>query len=231
MLKSSVSIPFVLALFLCPPEHHSVTMDFNNSMPTTIQSNDLREESNTNDHPVIFRQNKSSSSSAAALPVRKENSRFLNIFSIIDIPNTACQSSHKPLRELNGTCYHPNQCAKLGGLGNGKCADGFGVCCFCKYKSWSDLVAKGGKIIPNLSKFPSPSSSIVLRGKDGTGGELLWKSQVPCAYSRKVGLHFNRGFTSGHPTSAARIRSHGIAAPHQWRLHGRSIRGVRTEHK
>lgn len=63
---------------------------------------------------------------------RKQNSRFLNIFSVIDIPNTSCQSSHKPLRELNGTCYHPNQCSKLGGQGQGKCADGFGVCCFCE---------------------------------------------------------------------------------------------------
>lgn len=133
MFKSSVKlIPLILALFLCPPVHHSVTIDFNNSTSTTIQSNVLMEDNNSDDHPVLFRQNKSPSS---ALPVRKENSRFLNIFSIIDIPNTACQSSHKPLRELNGTCYHPNQCAKLGGLGNGKCADGFGVCCFCKFKS------------------------------------------------------------------------------------------------
>lgn len=64
-------------------------------------------------------------------PIRKENSRFLNIFSIIDIPSTTCQSSLKPLRELNGTCYHPNQCSKLGGVGLGKCADGYGVCCHC----------------------------------------------------------------------------------------------------
>lgn len=63
---------------------------------------------------------------------RKQNSRFLNLFSVIEIPNTACQSSQKPLRELNGTCYHPNQCTKLGGLGHGKCADGYGVCCFCE---------------------------------------------------------------------------------------------------
>lgn len=65
---------------------------------------------------------------------RKENSRFLNIFSVIDIPNEPCQSTMKPLRELNGTCYHPNDCNALGGTGMGECANGFGVCCFCKYR-------------------------------------------------------------------------------------------------
>lgn len=96
---------------------------------TTIENDSTVNSLNTiesNRDSINPRQNKTLSQ------MRKENSRFLNLFSVIDIPNTACQSSHKPLRELNGTCYHPNQCSKMGGLGHGKCADGYGVCCFCK---------------------------------------------------------------------------------------------------
>lgn len=112
------------------------------------------------DQSVAFRRPSSSQ-------VRKENSRFLNIFSIIDIPNTACQSSLRPLRELNGTCYHPNQCSKLGGLGLGKCADGFGVCCHC------NLVIKHSALEQKSNKKLFIYSSTLLRWKDETTSELL----------------------------------------------------------
>lgn len=141
MAKVTQFLSFLLIIILFLSNYSPINSEEPNSSISPSKSNQTTTTSKTtwNNNliwpgdefrtlPVVFtglRQNKSSQT------VRKENSRFLNIFSIIDIPNTACQSSQKPLRELNGTCYHPKQCAKLGGLGNGKCADGFGVCCFC----------------------------------------------------------------------------------------------------
>ena len=121
--------PFLILLFFCLVfDSQSLTIDSRPGRDLSLNDNSsASNDLSGDDSPVVFRQNKSHPHL-----VRKQNSRFLNIFSIIDIPNTACRSSHKPLRELNGTCYHPNQCAKLGGLGHGKCADGYGVCCFCE---------------------------------------------------------------------------------------------------
>lgn len=59
--------------------------------------------------------------------------RFLNVFSLIKFQNYPCSTSNSLMTQLNGTCYHGIECNQLGGVAVGKCADGFGVCCICKY--------------------------------------------------------------------------------------------------
>lgn len=60
--------------------------------------------------------------------------RFLNVFSLIKFQNYPCSTSNSLMTQLNGTCYHNVECNQLGGVAVGKCADGFGVCCICKYQ-------------------------------------------------------------------------------------------------
>lgn len=124
-MNGSIQCLFVpLLLLICGIYSQSLDNNFqSNPMAKAVLPELNTVDSESVDY-VTYRQNKS--------VARKQNSRFLNLFSYIDIPNTSCQSTQRPLRELNGTCYHPNQCAKLGGLGHGKCADGYGVCCFCE---------------------------------------------------------------------------------------------------
>lgn len=53
--------------------------------------------------------------------------RFLNLFNVIKFDNIPCVSS-----EMSGTCYHDEECRKMGGVAVDRCADGFGVCCACQ---------------------------------------------------------------------------------------------------
>jgi hypothetical protein len=53
----------------------------------------------------------------------------LSLFTIIEFPNEPCQTAGG----VNGTCYHHLECKSLGGVASGSCAQGYGVCCFCKY--------------------------------------------------------------------------------------------------
>lgn len=59
--------------------------------------------------------------------------RFLNLFQIIKFENIPCTTARRPLRQLNGVCYHKVECKQLGGIAVDQCASGFGVCCICKY--------------------------------------------------------------------------------------------------
>ena len=38
----------------------------------------------------------------------------------------------------NGTCYTKTDCANRGGVAQGSCASGFGVCCYCKL-TWKKM--------------------------------------------------------------------------------------------
>jgi hypothetical protein len=53
----------------------------------------------------------------------------LSLFTIVQFPNEPCQTSDG----VNGTCYHHLQCRSLGGISSGSCAQGYGICCYCKY--------------------------------------------------------------------------------------------------
>ena len=52
------------------------------------------------------------------------------IFNIVKFANDVCEGSSR-----NGTCYTSEECSQLGGKDDGTCADGFGVCCKCKWCS------------------------------------------------------------------------------------------------
>ena len=36
-----------------------------------------------------------------------------------------------------GTCYTAEECEDNSGTASGSCADGYGVCCICKYSEFS----------------------------------------------------------------------------------------------
>ena len=61
-------------------------------------------------------------------------SLVFSIFTIVRFQNEPCLTSAMN----NGTCYTKTDCANRGGVAQGSCASGFGVCCYCKYlrKGW-----------------------------------------------------------------------------------------------
>jgi len=48
----------------------------------------------------------------------------LSVFQVVKFTNSLCVGSSK-----NGTCFTSQECDNLGGVQDGTCADGFGVCC------------------------------------------------------------------------------------------------------
>lgn len=58
--------------------------------------------------------------------------KFLSLFTVIEFPNSRCVANSAS-SEYEGTCYHQTECDNLNGTAIGQCANGYGVCCVCKY--------------------------------------------------------------------------------------------------
>ena len=52
--------------------------------------------------------------------------KVLNVFNIIQFPNSGCNST---ITNVYGVCYTTAECVRLSGTSSGTCASGFGVCC------------------------------------------------------------------------------------------------------
>merc|ERR1711992_382732 len=72
-----------------------------------------------------------SKGSTATPPTEREGR--LGLFSIVTFPNSECQSTKHT--ENKGICYSSTECSDKGGLAEGNCAAGFGVCCVIKISS------------------------------------------------------------------------------------------------
>jgi len=57
----------------------------------------------------------------------EREARLLPIFQVVRFPNDVCSGTTR-----NGTCYTAEECSNLGGVNEGSCASGFGVCCVIK---------------------------------------------------------------------------------------------------
>merc|ERR1712073_23759 len=77
----------------------------------------------------------------------------LAIFSIVTFPNSEGQSTSD--KENKGICYSSTECSGKGGLTEGNCAAGFGVCCVIKIDSTSGgTITHNATIIQN-NKYPT----------------------------------------------------------------------------
>merc|ERR1712115_730263 len=77
----------------------------------------------------------------------------LAIFSIVTFPNSECQSTKD--KENKGVCYSSTECSEKGGVAEGNCAAGFGVCCIIKIKSKT-----GGTISHNATIIEKSSGAL-----------------------------------------------------------------------
>lgn len=73
--------------------------------------------------------------------------KFLSLFTIIEFPNSRCQATSAS-SVYGGTCYHRSECESLNGTAIGQCANGYGVCCVCKFFR----LCKFRKWIPRIEK-------------------------------------------------------------------------------
>ncbi|KAK3920305.1 Phosphate-binding protein [Frankliniella fusca] len=89
--------------------------------------------------------------------LREKIAKFLNLFTVVQFPNDACES---PGVGLTGTCYHHLQCRSLGGHPGGACAQGYGVCCLFEKTC-------GGTTRHNSTYFVSSPSAEVGPAADG----------------------------------------------------------------
>jgi len=64
---------------------------------------------------------------------RQGDPRFLNLITWVKFDNEECAADTGD----NGTCYTSTECAQYGGVAQGSCAAGFGVCCVLQYNCGS----------------------------------------------------------------------------------------------
>merc|ERR1712109_120994 len=92
------------------------------------------------------------SKGSTATPPSEREGR-LGLFSIVTFPNSECQSTKD--KENKGICYSSTECSGKGGLAEGNCAAGFGVCCVIKIDSTSGgTISHNATIIQN-NKYPT----------------------------------------------------------------------------
>merc|ERR1711884_76380 len=92
-----------------------------------------------------------SKGSTATPPTEREGR--LGLFSIVTFPNSECQSTKD--KENKGVCYSSTECSEKGGVAEGNCAAGFGVCCVIKISSKTGgTISHNATIIENY-KYPT----------------------------------------------------------------------------
>ena len=75
------------------------------------------------------------------------------IVQLVNFPNDPCTGAST---SLTGICYSPEDCAGVsGGYADGKCAQGFGVCCVirCQYTDSSNLLYSPRRDFPFSVQF------------------------------------------------------------------------------
>jgi len=104
-----------------------------------------------------------SKGSTATPPTEREGR--LGLFSIVTFPNSECQSTkHK---ENKGICYSSTECSGKGGLAEGNCAAGFGVCCIIKINSKTGgTISHNATIIENYgypTVYATPTAATTIK--------------------------------------------------------------------
>ena len=117
------------------------------------------------------------------LAVNNRSSRLYNpIFNLVNFPNDPCIGSSTTYDQrmflfwlwdtdprLTGVCYSSAECNDVaGGLADGRCAEGFGVCCVIRWTFWEILyfikicflhrtTGCGGTVTQNSTHIQNPS--------------------------------------------------------------------------
>eukprot|EP00096_Caligus_rogercresseyi_P008085 TRINITY_DN2640_c0_g1_i1.p1 TRINITY_DN2640_c0_g1~~TRINITY_DN2640_c0_g1_i1.p1 ORF type:complete len:359 (-),score=3.86 TRINITY_DN2640_c0_g1_i1:476-1552(-) len=74
--------------------------------------------------------------------------RIIGLFNIVTFGNVEC-TGH------NGVCFAIDECTNRGGISNGNCASGFGVCCVLSTSTCGSTVTRNVTFIQNPG-FPTP---------------------------------------------------------------------------
>lgn len=82
--------------------------------------------------------------------------RLFSIFNIVTFENAGCVT--KSDSTMRGTCYSTSECASKGGIADGNCAAGFGVCCMFVVSTCGGAVNQNCTYIRN-SEFPATAAA------------------------------------------------------------------------
>ena len=96
--------------------------------------------------------------------VLKSNKEKFALFNLCRFQNKACDAGSN----RNGTCYTEQECEDRNGEANGSCAEGFGVCCYCRSYSfaiWSNRYV---------------SILLHVRSRCGLWPDVIWEQHLLC---------------------------------------------------
>merc|ERR1712241_845325 len=79
----------------------------------------------------------------------EKQGKVFSLFSVVTFPNSQCTAKSDTTEY--GTCYTASECSSLGGITDGNCAAGFGVCCIFSTST------RGTGITQNCTYIQNPS--------------------------------------------------------------------------
>merc|ERR1712241_301889 len=85
-------------------------------------------------------------------PILNAKQKSLSLFSIVNFPNDECITqigSKTATGATKGTCVASSECTSDGGVADGNCADGFGVCCVHKTQTDGATITKNRTWVQN----------------------------------------------------------------------------------
>ena len=59
-------------------------------------------------------------------------SESFSLFSVVTFPNMECGTTLSVEPKSSGLCLTAEECTEAGGVPEGNCASGFGICCFIR---------------------------------------------------------------------------------------------------
>merc|ERR1711976_286938 len=78
--------------------------------------------------------------------------KVLSLFSVVTFPNQQCTGeSSTTTKKVLGTCFSSTECSDKGGVADGNCASGFGVCCTFLVSDCGSTVSNNCTYIQNPS--------------------------------------------------------------------------------
>lgn len=86
------------------------------------------------------------------------NDRMFSLFNVVKFKNSECQATSSA--QLQGVCYTEEECSSKGGVSDGNCAAGFGVCCVFKVNTCPGTVSQNGSFVENPG-FPDAQAEAV----------------------------------------------------------------------
>jgi len=102
-------------------------------------------------------------SSLAAPAADEKDQRSLALFNVVNFQNTDCQAvANNAATGNTGKCFTSSECTSMGGVAQGNCAAGFGVCCVVTIAACGGTVTRNNTYVANAGFSTTSTTGVTV---------------------------------------------------------------------